>query len=277
MGIKRRIKNVLKKFMIKEYHPFSVPVLESNILEGKTALIAGGSGGIGFAIAKRCVECGARVILIGTNRDKLIAKCAEIGAEKADYITYDLSNTNDLTTLVDKVSKKFNGTKIDILINAAGIHGPSEFLKITENDYDRVLDLNLKSVFFLSQAVAKYMIDNSVKGHILNVGSASGIKPAWTPYEISKWGVRGFTLGLARELIEYGIVVNSIAPGPVATPMLGMNGESNYYCPTNPSKRVSDPVEIANLAVMMVSDLGNCIVGDTFFITGGSGTICIDK
>ena len=263
--------------MIKEYHPFSVPVLQSNMLEGKTVLITGGSGGIGFAIGKRCVDCGARVILVGTNIDKLKNNCSIIGEEKAEYLSFDLNKVSNMTDLVKMATDKFNGTQIDTLINAAGVHGPSVFFDVREKDYDKVLDVNLKSVFFLSQAVAKYMIRNSVKGHILNVGSASGIKPAWTPYEISKWGVRGFTLGLARELIEYGIVVNSIAPGPVATPMLGMNENSNYYCPSNPSKRVSDPVEIANLAVMMISDLGNCVVGDTFFITGGSGTICIDK
>ena len=112
-----------------------------------------------------------------------------------------------------------------------------------------------------------------LKGHILNISSSSALRPAWTPYEISKWGVRGFTLGAADLLASKGIIVNAIAPGPTATPMLQKNENDNIYVNSNCVNRMTLPNEIAALAVYMCSDLGNMIVGDTFYVTGGAGNI----
>ena len=92
---------------------------------------------------------------------------------------------------------------------------------------------------------------------------------------MSKWTIRGFTKGLADILIPYGIIVNAIAPGPTATPMLGMNSEDDLDLQNNPSKRYATPEEIANLAVMLISDMGNLVVGDTLYATGGSGVITL--
>ena len=117
------------------------------------------------------------------------------------------------------------------------------------------------------------MIENGIKGHILNLSSSSSLRPAWTPYQMSKWAVKGLTLGLADIFLPYGIIVNAIAPGPVATPMLGREEEDSLYCAEQPSGRYAVPSEIAALAVFMVSDMGNLIVGDTFYMTGGSGLL----
>lgn len=103
--------------------------------------------------------------------------------------------------------------------------------------------------------------------------SSSALRPAWTPYQMSKWAVRGLTLGLADALLPHGIVVNAIAPGPVATPMLGKCEGDSIENPQGPCGRYAMPSEIANLAVFMVSGMGDLIVGDTFYMTGGSGTI----
>ena len=121
------------------------------------------------------------------------------------------------------------------------------------------------------------MIKNHIEGHILNVGSASCAKPGWTPYEISKNGVKALTLGFADKLIGNGIVVNSIAPGPVSTPLLGKTDTSDIAWPGNPTGRMCTSAEIANWIVFMVSDMGKMVIGDTFFVSGGSGTICLDK
>lgn len=121
----------------------------------------------------------------------------------------------------------------------------SEFMDLEEAEYDSIMDINAKGTFFMSQAVSKFMIEKNVKGHILNVTSSSALRPAWTPYQMSKWAVRGFTLGLADTL----------------------------YNATNPSGRYAVPEEIASLATFMVSSMGDMIVGDTFYMTGGSGTI----
>ena len=125
----------------------------------------------------------------------------------------------------------------------------------------------------MTQAIGKYMIKNKIKGHILNLSSSSALRPAWTAYEMSKWSVRGFTLGAADILSKYGIIVNAIAPGPTATSMLGIKEGDSIYVDTNCVKRYSMPNEIASLATYMCSDMGDLIVGDTFYITGGAGNI----
>lgn len=151
----------------------------------------------------------------------------------------------------------------------------SPFENTSEAEYDAVMDTNAKGTFFMCQAMGAYMIENKIKGHILNVTSSSALRPAWTPYQMSKWAVRGFTLGLADTLLPHGIVVNAIAPGPTATPMLGRNKDESLYLGQCPAGRYAHPTEIASLAVFMVSDLGNLIIGDTFYITGGSGNLSL--
>lgn len=165
--------------------------------------------------------------------------------------------------------------QLDILVNSAGVVSHADFLHMTEAEYDSIMDINAKGTYFMSQAVGKHMIEKKVRGHILNVASSSALRPAWTPYQMSKWAVRGLTLGLADVLLPYGIVVNAIAPGPVATPMLGKFEGDSIYNETSPSGRYAMPEEIAQLAVFMVSHLGDLIVGDTFYMTGGSGTITL--
>lgn len=144
-----------------------------------------------------------------------------------------------------------------------------------EEEYDAIMDTNAKGTFFMSQAVGKWMIEKSIKGHILNVTSSSALRPAWTPYQMSKWAVTGLTKGLADLMIPHGIVVNAIAPGPTATPMLGKNEDDSIYEPYTPAGRYAMPEEIASLALFMVSGAGNMIVGDTVYMTGGSGTITL--
>ena len=124
------------------------------------------------------------------------------------------------------------------------------------------------------QQVAKDMIKNKIQGNILNIASASSMRPAISAYHISKWGIRGLTEGLARSLAPYGICVNAIAPGPTATPMLGKNEEDNDIGhPRNLLGRYATPEEIANMAVILVSDMSRTIIGDMIFMSGGGGII----
>lgn len=270
-----KIKAILKRYLIKEkITPIKTPVFHGKMLDQKCALIIGGSGGIGFAIAKHFVSNGCKVVITGTKAEKLSALSANIG-ENCDFILVDLKNITSFKDKINLAAKKLG--KIDILVNAAGVHCKEKFGNISEEEWDNVINTNLKGVYFMSQEVANYMISNNIKGHILNVGSASCAKPGWTPYEISKCAVKSLTLGMADKLIKHGIVVNSIAPGPVATQMLGKDNDDDLKWDGNPTGRMATPEEIANLAVLMSSDLGDLIVGDTYFISGGSGTVCIDK
>lgn len=277
MGVKTKIKNVVHTLiqMGKEekIQPIIVPVEKEKLLNGKVALITGGTSGIGLAIAQAFQNAGAKVIIAGTNQSKLETALEKMGGGKGLLI--DVRDTEHLPDKVKEAEALFDENKIDILVNSAGIVVKHDFWGIDEKEYDGIMDTNAKGTFFMSQAVGKAMIEKQVKGHILNVTSSSALRPAWTPYQMSKWAVRGLTLGLADTLLPYGIVVNAIAPGPTATPMLGKTEGSSISEPNNPSKRYAMPEEIASMAVYMVSDAGRMIVGDTVYMTGGSGTITL--
>lgn len=281
MSLKQTIKRVLKSLVLlckeKEVIPIPTPVDTQRLLDGKVALITGGSSGIGFAIAEAVVKSGGRVILAGRNENTLKEKAAELNGSAAEtaakYIVLDVRDVIAMPEKVQEASKAFDKGQIDILVNSAGLVSKSSFENTTEEEYDAIMETNAKGTFFMSQAIGRYMIEEKIKGHILNVTSSSALRPAWTPYQMSKWAVRGLTLGLADSLIPYGITVNAIAPGPTATPMLGKNKGDSLYNSQCPAGRYAYPTEIASLAVFMMSDMGDLIVGDTFYITGGSGTV----
>ena len=138
------------------------------------------------------------------------------------------------------------------------------------------MDTNLKGTFFLSQLFGKYLVKNKIKGNILNIASASSLRPADSAYTLSKWGLRGLTLGLAKSLSKYGITVNGIAPGPTATPMMLKNEQSNMYLKRIPLGRYIMPEEIANMAVILTSNFGKSIIGDIIYMTGGAGNLTYD-
>ncbi len=278
MGLKTKIKSGARFFigLFKEKKMFAVPsdVGMGELLKGKTALITGGSDGIGLAIAKDFVKNGARVILASRNEQKLKQCTEEIGSkEQVAYLVLDVRNITTFPEKIAEASRLFSDGKIDILVNSAGVVVHSTFFDIEEEEYDSIMDTNAKGTYFMCQAMGNYMIQNKIKGHILNVSSSSALRPAWTPYQMSKWCVRGLTLGTADMLLPYGIVVNAIAPGPTFTTMLGKVPGDTMYNEICPAGRFATPEEIAHLAVFMVSDCGNMIVGDTFYMTGGSGTI----
>lgn len=266
--------------LFRKYSPFT-KIVQNNVLvsfsdrlKGKNTLVFGASGGIGEGIARSVFNAGGNVILSGTNEIKLSKLSTEFN--NAPYIIINLNNTRDIKEKIQKLLFE-KQIRLDNMVYAAGIHGGSNYFTITEDEYDSVMNINLRGMFFSTQFISQYMIQHSIKGHILLLGSASGVKPAFSTYEISKWGVRGFTLGLARELVDYGIVVNSIAPGPVKTKMLIKDDTDELNWVANPTGRLCTPEEIGELSVFLLSDFGNYIIGDTVFISGGSGNINIDK
>lgn len=272
MSIVRKINKKIKNF--KRSRNKVIPIYElagiDNLLNGKTAIITGGGSGIGLAIAKNFSKAGCKVILVGSNETKLKVAQKEL---EADIKTIDLRSYEAIVNGLNDLFSYYNN--IDILVNSAGVGQKGNFLTITEDEYDRIMDINMKGMFFICQEFAKHLIDKGQNGNILNISSSSSLKPAWGPYQISKWGVRGFTIGLAKSLLPYGITVNGIAPGKTATVMMGFEDDfSNILCEKNqPSGRYIMPEEVANLALFLVSELGKQIIGDTVFITGGNGII----
>ena len=273
MSIKAKIKKIVKILNGKEKIPIVEVQQETQLLTNKVVLITGGSGGIGFAIAKKCLASGAKVIIAGTSEQKLNAKVKGCDTQSIKALVLNLNDVSSFEAKIQEACGLFEENRIDVLVNSAGVNPAKKFFDITEKDFDTTMAVNVKGIFFMCQAMAKYMIENKIKGHILNLSSSSALRPAWGPYEMSKWTIKGFTVGLADMLIKHGIVVNAIAPGPTATPMLGKEEGDDLDLPNNPTGRYAMPEEIAELAVMLISDAGKLVVGDTLYATGGAGTI----
>lgn len=272
MKIKKLIKKVL--FKIFKKNTLTVPILVNHqkMLENKIAMITGGDSGIGYAIAEEFIKSGCKVIICGRDKTKL-EKCSNKLGKYCKYIELDVRDIKKMKKIIEMAATLFDENRIDILVNSAGVGVKHGFFDIDEEEYDLIMDVNAKGTFFMTKAMANYMIDKKIKGHILNVSSSSALRPAWTPYEMSKWSVKGFTLGAADTLSKYGITVNAIAPGPTATPMLNVKEGDNVAIDTNLVGRYAMPNEIASLSVYMCSEMGRMIVGDTFYITGGAGNI----
>ncbi|WP_022776102.1 SDR family NAD(P)-dependent oxidoreductase [Butyrivibrio sp. AE2015] len=272
-----RLTNAIKKIIQwrneKEIVAIEHIVSSDKQFEGKVALIIGGTGGIGYAIAKSLIESGCRVIIAGTNKNKIEEIVKEFGNQaKGCYI--NMNNIQDFNSNI-KYSVDLFG-KIDILINSAGVHTDNlNFWDLTDTEYDRVMNINLRGPYFFSIEIARYMIENNIKGHILFVSSSRGAEPAWSPYGISKWGINGMVKGLAHMLISNGIVVNGIAPGISATALIGMRDGDSIYTDENVVGRMVLPNEVAAVAKTLVGSSGDMIVGDIVHISGGRGVIDI--
>lgn len=260
----------------KEKIPIITIKDESRLLEGKVALILGGSGGIGFAIANKFLDSGCKVIIAGTSKNKLEKIIKNINNDNLKYIVIDMCDISKFKMNLEESVAMFG--KIDILVNSAGIHSTNpiqDYFNFSEEEYDKILEINLKGNFFFTREVANYMIKNKIKGHILNISSSTALEPAWSPYRLSKWALNGFTKGLADRLLEYGIIVNGIAPGSTATKLLNYEDGQSITTKDNPVNRYIMPEEVAEYAKMLVSELGDMIIGETILISGGRGNIYI--
>lgn len=268
-GMKNSLKSSLFQKIIRR-EPVIIKDVESNLLQNKTAIVTGGNSGIGYAIAKKFVESGAKVVILARNPEKTKKAAEDLQCE---YIIADVTDTEKL---IDMVQQYIQDKHIDILVNSAGVLDKEPMLAKTPQGYDTVMNTNLKAAYFMCQTIANHMLAKGIKGHILNISSSSSKRPGWGPYQLSKHGLNAMTEGFAMRLAPNGITVNGIAPGITATPMQDGNLVEGSLTYDNPMRRAQAPEEIANLAVFMVSDLGNSIIGDTVLMTGGSGNLSIN-
>ena len=279
--LKKTIISILSQVPIKKHVTANIVELGPNeLLKGRCALITGGTSGIGYSIAEAFIKSGAFVVITGRNEDKIQAACAALNAhvhenKKAVGYVMDITKTGEIANSFDQILKIMPSHKIDILVNNAGVMGSFGIANADEDMFQNVVDTNLKGPFFLSGIVGKYMRDNGIEGNILNICSSSSIRPANSAYGISKWGLRGFTLGLAKSLLPYGITVNGLAPGPTATPMILKDPQKGIGRQGLMERQIM-PEEIANMAVVLVSGIGKTIIGDVIYMTTGCGIITYD-
>ena len=281
-GIFDKLKRKIKTITFKKI-PVEIPTLYGEVLKGKVAVVTGGTTGIGFEIAKAFIHNGASVIITGRDSERIanavVKLKKEIGNSENMFVCGEVLDNTMTTQIEDRwkqILSHIENKHIDILVNNAGVISKTHFGKTDEKDYNLVMETNLKGTYFLSEIVSNYMIENGIKGNILNISSSSALRPAVSAYSMAKWAIHGLTLGMAKKLSPYGIVVNSIAPGPTATRMLQSDNIININRMSSPSERYATASEIANLAVIMVSDMSKMVNGDTVYATGGCGLLTFD-
>lgn len=278
--IKRGVKFILHGVPERKVYAQVSYLAPSEMLKGRTALVTGGTSGIGYEVAKAYINAGARVVITGRNEEKVKKACEVIDKEvsrKGNIFGIVMNNTDvkSMPSKLQDIERVLGTGHIDILVNNAGVVG-GEVKECTEELYNTILDTNLKGTFFLSKLVARYWVDNQIEGNILMMGSSSSLRPATSAYTLTKNALYGFTKGLAKVLAPHGITVNGLAPGPTATPMTMPNGVRDEISFPNPLGRFVMPGEIANMAVFLVSNMGRSIIGDMVFMTGGSGIVTFD-
>jgi len=245
----------------------------NNLLKNKVAIITGGANGLGKATALLFNAHGAKIVIVDVNQDAGDQVVTEITKEGgvASFIKTDVSNSNDVNKMVDRVIADYGG--IDILINNAGILADARLVKMTEETWDRVIDINLKGIFLCGQAAAKAMIEQEKGGVILNTSSVVGIYGNFgqSNYVAAKAGVIGMTKTWARELGKYNIRVNAVAPGFMKTEIIKDMPEKiiNYMKEKVYLKRMGEPEDIANAFLYLASDMGNYVNGTVLSVDGG--------
>lgn len=238
-------------------------------LKGKTVLITGATSGIGLAIAERMLNEGCNVIISGRNLQKLDYAIKELNYKSKlsndaiiDFVQMDQYNPEEITKLIETVFAKY---KIDIVINNAGTFGEKDqtmaFRSVSEKEYFRTIDVNLKSTMLITELSAEKLAAKK-QGNILNVSSicAFSRNHYYTPYGISKTGIVFYTKMIAEKYNDVGVIINSIAPGPVATIMNHNNDNDNISC-LKPLRHVIIPEQIAALVAYMVGSSSKYLSG----------------
>ncbi len=248
-----------------------MPVKCCNLTD-KVAIVTGASRGIGEAIAKQLSSCGAKIILIARNSDQLVAVKETIISNGgiAESIAGDVSNLNSISEIVTNTIDKWG--RIDILVNNAGIARDNIIMRMKEDDWDIVMNINLKGCFNGVKSVARPMIKNKA-GRIINITSVIGQigNAGQSNYAASKAGIMGLTKSMAKELGSRNITVNAVAPGYITTDMTNeLNDEVKEQLKSSiPLGRLGTPDDVANLVCFLASDEAGYITGQTFNVDGG--------
>ena len=244
-------------------------------LEGKVAIVTGGAQGIGKGIVERYVKENAKVAIFDIDKDMLEATEAEMKSMGGDVMTFtvDVLSKEQIFNAVNAVADKWG--HIDILVNDAGICPWADFLEIPEEDWDKVMGINLKGYFLMSQAVGRIMSKQKDGGSIIHMSSVNGLaaEAQIAHYNVSKGGINMLTMSMALELAKYNIRVNAICPGFIDTRLNRSDIENEEwlkeYLKTIPMGRVGKPSDIASAAFFLASDDSAYITGHLLVVEGG--------
>lgn len=243
--------------------------------KGKMVLITGATKGIGAGIAEAFAQNGADVVIVSRNQAECEAVSEDLSQRfgvRAYAHSCDVTKLSSIETLVSDTVKKFG--RIDVLVNNAGVAVTKPAVDLTEEDWDKVLNTNLKGVFFLSQAVGKAMIERKA-GKVINVASMFGLvgDKGILPYLASKGGVLQMTKGLALEWAKYNIQVNAVAPGYVITAlngkMLNTDAVREKIFAKTPMRRYAESKEVASTVLYLASDEASYVTGSVYSVDGG--------
>lgn len=240
-------------------------------MEGRVALVTGSGGGIGEVVAKTLSQNGAKVVINDVNVEKVLKVADDIKAAGGDVIgiAADISKRDQVQDMIKRTVEEFGS--IDILVNNAGIAKDKGFLKMTEEDWDSVLNVNLKGMFNTCQAAVSHMREKKY-GRIINISSRAWLGwPGQANYSASKGGVVSLSRTLSLELAKYKITVNCIAPGIIRTPLFDTLSEETQknLLALQPVGRIGEPEEIAYGVMFFASGDSNYVTGQTIFICGG--------
>ncbi|RST77252.1 glucose 1-dehydrogenase [Siminovitchia acidinfaciens] len=237
-------------------------------LDGKIAIITGAAQGMGASHARKFIEEGAKVVLTDLNVEKGNALAAELG-ENALFVKHNVTSDDDWTTVVAETEKAFG--PLNVLVNNAGITMAKSILEVTEEEYRRIVDINQVSVFLGMKAVIPSM-QKASGGSIVNISSINGLVAGTIGYTDTKFAVRGMTKAAAIEVAHYGIRVNSVHPGVIATPMVvqeDTKASVEEFSKHIPLKRIAQSEEVSSLVVYLASDESSYSTGAEFIVDGG--------
>lgn len=256
------------------------PLSEIMNLSGKTAIVTGGAMGIGLGIVSRLAEAGAKIVIVDMNEkagnDAVVALAVK--NREAIFVKADVSSADHVQNAVDVAVKTYGD--IHILVNNAGIYPMIPAMDMDIATFDKILSVNLKSVFLFTKAVAEIMMKQGSGGKIINITSIDALHPSsvgLAAYDASKHGLWGFTKNTALELAPHNIQVNAIAPGGIATPGTGagapttpvMEAVLKKFMEKIPMKRMGEPDDIGKVALFLASDLSSYMTGSQVVVDGG--------